>query len=434
MLEKFNLVDYLKILKQKYNNDGLSSLSSNDLIKLHNDEKELSPHDKIKSEGGQFEYYTNHKEFGYQFESAKKALTDFLFKYPDVPKHLITNLDGDEGFPSIPISSDDEKEVHMWKNFSFEEETKHEIEVPFVCNTISSKKGDIHLVKNANWRELEDPYRLNNDGLGSTYWRDIYLSDENQSPMDIFKQFITNNSMVFKSLISSNLDSDCEDEERKITILSYPILHPRVKTYLGLLKKFIGIILKLEKVRYNSIDLIPINDNDIAIYVSSNDAEKINSDFKYMNSKSMKEVTIGNVNDNIIHRISNAYTSIIFQDENNNIVDEDDLTNDHLYFVFYKRDRSLRFQSIMSSRVDRIRDSIRSLNKLHNPTNYKFEESDFENAFTRIRAALRDYEKEFKKYFEMKNQKNNSIPKEKYEKIVQELEKYKNKEKEKKSE
>ena len=56
----------------------------------------------------------------------------------------------------------------------------------------------------------------------------------------------------------------------------------------------------------------------------------------------------------------------------------------------------------MSARLDRINESILSLNKLHNPTNYKFEKEDFDNAYKSIKESLSNFESKYKSYFDTK--------------------------------
>lgn len=429
MLQKFKLVDYLGEHKKKY--DPHHELPLQNVINDHN--KDTDPDDSrfIFSKDGQIEYYRNHKVYGHQYLIANQDLTDFLIRYPDVPKHLLTTLDGNCDFPTVPLSSDDEKEVHMWKKHYREDDSKYDIEIPFNATAISSNQG-LHLVKNANWRELDDPYRQIEDGLSFSVDGMIY-SDETQSPMDVLKAYITNSPLVISSKVESDLSNYCDDGERKVTFSDYPNLHPRVKTYLGLLKKYIGVILKIENVRYNSIDIIPINDDNVSVFISSNDAETINTDFNYFTQDNMKDAKVGYGYDNLLLRISNAYGWLAFQTDGG-LIDECDLTNDMLYFTFYKRDRSLRFQSILSSRIERIRDNISSLNKLHNPTNYKFEEKDFDQTFNKIKKSLEKFQKDYKSYFELKEQEKNPISKQDYEKVLKELEEYKKKDKEKKSE
>lgn len=429
MLQKFKLVDYLGEHKKKY--DPHHELPPQNVIIEHNNNTDADDSRYISSKDGQIEYYRNHKVHGHQFLTAAQDLTDFLIRYPDVPKHLLTTLDGNCDFPTVPLSSDDEKEVHMWKKHYREDDSKYDIEIPFNATTISSNQG-LHLVKNANWRELDDPYRQIEDGLSFSVDGMIY-SDETQSPMDVLKAYITNSPLVIKSKVESDLSNYCDDGERKVTFSDYPNLHPRVKTYLGLLKKYIGVILKIENVRYNSIDIIPINDDYVSVFISSNDAETINTDFNYFTQDNMKDAEVGYLHDNLLLRISSAYGWLAFQTDGG-LIDDDDLTNDNLFFTFYKRDRSLRFQSILSSRIERIRDNISSLNKLHNPTNYKFEEKDFDETFNKIKKSLEKFQKDYKSYFELKEQEKNPISKQDYEKVLKELEEYKKKDKEKKSE
>jgi hypothetical protein len=73
------------------------------------------------------------------------------------------------------------------------------------------------------------------------------------------------------------------------------------------------------------------------------------------------------------------------------------------------KDKSLRFKSILSKRLNRINNEISSLNKLHNKKNYLFEESDFDLAHDSISKNMSEFQKKYKKYFlENSNPKNDT--------------------------
>ena len=230
--------------------------------------------------------------------------------------------------------------------------------------------------------------------------------------MDVLNAYLSNKEIIFTSYPAVGLKEDFQyqientfDREFDFNIgsfIKYPVLHPRVKTYLGLLKKFFGMVLKIEEIKYNAIDLVPINHNDIAIYIATNLAENINSEYNLI-SKAKHNVNY--LNGNLMSRIAVAYNWLDLQNDYDETgeyisdIDEDNMANDSLYFSFYKRDRRLRFQSIISSRLERISDNILSLNKLHNPTNYEFDEKDFDKAFNKLTEVLTKFQTDYKSYF-----------------------------------
>ena len=291
----------------------------------------------------------------------------------------------------------------------------------------------MHIVTNPNWRELSDPLREKEYPEGGI-WRDNkFYSDQNQSPMDILSACLSNKELIFKSKHGSGLEHEYDLGEggEVLSLIQYPSLHPRVKTYLGLLKKFFGLVLKIEGIKYNAIDIIPIDNNNIAIYVATNYAEDINSHYKVLSeyNTDRKGAIINDVtylSGDLMSRISSAYDWLDFQgDDKDTDIDEDDWTNDTLFFSFNKIDRSLRFQSLISTRLDRIRENILSLNKLHNPTNYKFEEQDFDKAHLSLFNTIEEFEKNYKNYFATKGFKPKDKVIEENERLRKELEEYK---------
>ena len=439
-MRNITLIDYLKDLREAFNPfDGTAhQLKEEGVVQSHAQHDSIiineanQATDATHSSTNQREYYrsTSMHRFGKDFRDALDELNSFLSKYPEVPKQLLTVAQNDEsGFPVINATSDDEKEIYEWNNTPIRNDN---ISVPHQ-SAFLHVSNSVHIVKNPNWRALEDPNR-NTDFDGLSFKRNNkWYSDESQSPMDILKAYLSGNPLVFKSSLDSNLFGDCEDQENRVTFEQYPSLHPRVKRYLGLLKKFFGLVLKIEGIKYNAIDIIPINDDDIAIYVATNLAEDINAHYKVM---SKIEHNVNYIEGNLMSRIASAYNWIDFQgqfDEEKgeyvNDVDEGYFTNDSLYFTFYTRDRGLRFQSIMSSRLERIKDNIRSLNKLHNPTNYTFEKEDFEKASNVIEYSLEAFKRQYEDYFATKELKPKDKVIDELERVKKELEEYKKREK-----
>ena len=410
-MKNIELVDYLGDIRDKYEILGGSDGEVSD-------EFITSEHSKVTgssmSKTGQYEYYINHKEHGKEFKKIVDDLNKFTRKFPNLLKELFTTHVPSSGFNYAPYydGADDEKQAHEWKKtFSG---AGYDITLPFRGRTLHSTNS-VHIVTNPNWRKLEDPERRVDDGPGIYRDNDRFYGIYNQSAMDVLNAYLSKQKLIFTSHPQVGLEEafqyDIDNIEdgykyRVGSFINYPTLHPDIKTYLGLLKKFFGFVLKIERIKYNAIDIIPINSDDIAIYIATNLAQDINTDYSLIH-----EIK-NNVNyksGNIMSRIAYAYKWLDLQndydDETGEYVSdiyEDDMANDSLYFSFYKRDRKLRFKSLLSTRLDRINESILSLNKLHNPTNYKFEKEDFDNAYKSINESLSNFESKYKSYFETK--------------------------------
>lgn len=430
-MRNIELVDYLGKIRNEFDPLGVSHRGAPDHIIV---EEYNSAIDSCMSKTGQFEYYINHKKYGKDFISIVDEINGFISKYPNLIHELFTTNETSSGFGYVLSTGDDEKEVHEWKErFSG---IKGDVEIPISREALHSKKS-VHIVKNPNWRKIEDPDRRIHDGYGIFRNNDRFYGLQNQSSMDVLNAYLSKRELIFTSHPELGLiedfqyDIDYPEEGysyRVGSFIKYPVLHPRVKTYLGLLKKFFGIVLKIEEIKYNAIDIIPINGVNIAIYVATNAAEDINSHYSVINS--IKD-DVNYRSGNIMSRIGKAYSFLEFQNDYNEAgeyiseIDEENMSNDSLYFSFYKRDRELRFQSLMSARLDRINESILSLNKLHNPTNYKFEKEDFDNAYKSIKESLSNFESKYKSYFDTKVFKAKDKVIEENERLRKELEQLK---------
>jgi len=404
-MRNITLVDYLKKIRTQFDSPpGEKSLHDSAVVADAN-----ATLDCDWSPTYQKEYYLA-SSFSKEFTKVMNDLNGFVSKYPNIPKQLLTvSQDNDSGFSIVKASSDDEKEVYEWEQaWNQNVVNVFDIKIPFHTRILYQNSrmlnasGTLYIATNPNWRELSDPLRTIEYPEGGIWRDDKFYSDQNQSPMDILSACLSNKELIFESDHGSGLEHDLDYGEgaRVLSLIQYPALHPRIKTYLGLLKKFFGLVLKIEGIKYNAIDIIPIDNNDIAIYVATNSAEDINAHYKVLHE--IKN-DVNYLTGNIMSRISSAYDWLDFQgDDKDTDIDEDDWTNDSFFFSFYKRDRSLRFQSIISSRLNRITSDIHSLNKLHNPTNYKFLEGDFISAFNIISATNSRFRKDYEKYFSTK--------------------------------
>ena len=402
-MRNLELVDYLDDIRAKYENLGESNgFTSDEFITAEHNKTTTASMSKT----GQYEYYCKHKKYGKDFVNIVNDINGFVSKYPNLIHELFTTNETSSGFGYVLATSDDEKEAHEWKErFSGVE---GDVQIPISKNALHATNS-VHIITNPNWRKLEDPERRI-DGLFGIYDGNKYYGVDNQSSMDVLNAYLSKKKLMFTSHPDLGLEESVqinsgeyyvEDEYysyRVGSFIKYPVLHPRVKTYLGLLKKFFGTVLKIEEIKYNAIDIIPINGVDISVYVATNVADDINSHFNVISS--IKN-DVNFMNGNIMSRIASAYNFLEFQNDYNEAgeyvseIDEDKMSNDSLYFSFYKRDRELRFQSLMSARLDRINESILSLNKLHNPTNYKFEKEDFDSAYKSIKESLSNFESNY---------------------------------------
>ena len=97
---------------------------------------------------------------------------------------------------------------------------------------------------------------------------------------------------------------------------------------------------------------------------------------------------------NLISKIDNILSYILDHHMDNTWAFKPDFD-----IMIMQKDKSLRFKSILSKRLNRINNEISSLNKLHNKKNYIFEESDFDIAFDSISKNISEFQKKYKKYF-----------------------------------
>ncbi len=181
-----------------------------------------------------------------------------------------------------------------------------------------------------------------------------------------------------------DLDDGQDSRDFKISKIKYPVFHPRVKKYLSLVKKYLSTILKTNQIPYSAIEIIPRSSRTISVFIISDAAKKY-----YQGQFDNKAL-----DDSIYLALSLTFE--IIKQISDQINDSKSLD---IEYIVIKKDKSLRFQSIMSKRLKRIKKDILSLNQLHNKKNYIFEENDFSNALFDINQALGDFESNFKDYF-----------------------------------
>ena len=225
---------------------------------------------------------------------------------------------------------------------------------------------------------------------------------ENLQLEELLPKALLNKTLLWKSDIKSpapqfrlvgeggpfdDLDDGQDSRDFKISKIKYPVLHPRVKKYLSLVKKYLSSMLKTNQIPYSAIEIIPRSSSTISVFIISDYAKKYYKG-QFDNKASDDSIYLAlSLTFEIIKQISdlatNGWAKSWFDVE----------------YMVIKKDKSLRFQSIISKRLKRIKKDILSLNQLHNKKNYIFEENDFSNALFDINQALGDFESKYKDYF-----------------------------------
>ena len=224
---------------------------------------------------------------------------------------------------------------------------------------------------------------------------------ENLQLEELLPKALLNKTLLWKSDIKSpapqfrlvgeggpfdDLDDGQDSRDFKISKIKYPVLHPRVKKYLSLVKKYLSTILKTNQIPYSAIEIIPRSSRTISVFIISDYAKEYYQ-VQFDNKASDDSIFLAlALTFEIIKQISDLATN-------------DSSKSLDVEYMVIKKDKSLRFQSIMSKRLKRIKKDILSLNQLNNKKNYIFEENDFSNALFDINQALGDFESKYKDYF-----------------------------------
>ena len=181
-----------------------------------------------------------------------------------------------------------------------------------------------------------------------------------------------------------DIDDAQDSRDFKISKIKYPVLHPRVKKYLSLMKKYITAFLKTGEFPYSAIEIIPRSNSMISVFIISDAAKKYYKE-QFDNDDVFNSLEIAF---NLLNQLSEQFAG-----------DHDIILKPDVTYMVIKKDKSLRFQSIMSKRLNRIKKDIFSLNQLHNKKNYVFEKNDFNEALLDINQALGHFESKFEDYF-----------------------------------
>ena len=393
-----------------------------------------------------------------KIRSAFDELAEFFIDNRFVSSNLLTvEKDSDKKYPQNKffnqiVASSDEKEESEWEDLNNNIDNKFfDYHLPIDGNIVPINKGLFvpkeyqNDVKNNKWivpQDLQNANRLKKlqdlnyydkegkrtekelpagAGTGSKEfiehmnlilgykndWTDEDNIDympsdiENLQLEELLPKALLNKTLLWKSDIKSpapqfrlvgeggpfdDLDDGQDSRDFKISKIKYPVLHPRVKKYLSLVKKYLSSMLKTNQIPYSAIEIIPRSSSTISVFIISDYAKKYYQG-QFDNKASDDSIYLAlSLTFEIIKQISDLATNGWA-----NALDVE--------YMVIKKDKSLRFQSIMSKRLKRIKKDILSLNQLHNKKNYIFEENDFSNALFDINQALGDFESKYKDYF-----------------------------------
>ena len=391
-----------------------------------------------------------------KIRSAFDELVEFFIDNRFVSSNLLTVEKGSEKkypqnkFFNQIVATSDEKEESEWEDLNNNIDSKFfDYHLPIDCNIVPINKGLFvpkeyqNDVKNNKWivpedlqnanrlKKLQDLNYYDKEGkrtkkelptdvrskefikhfnliLGyKNEWKDEDNIDympsdiENLQLEELLPKALLNKTLLWKSDIKSpapqfrlvgeggpfdDLDDGQDSRDFKISKIKYPVLHPRVKKYLSFVKKYLSTILKTNQIPYSAIEIIPRSSRTISVFIISDYAKEYYQ-VQFDNKASDDSIFLAlALTFEIIKQISDLATN-------------DSSKSLDVEYMVIKKDKSLRFQSIMSKRLKRIKKDILSLNQLHNKKNYIFEENDFSNALFDINQALGDFESKYKDYF-----------------------------------
>jgi len=197
-----------------------------------------------------------------------------------------------------------------------------------------------------------------------------------------------------------------EFSKNKTLSIKYPVLHPKIITYISLIKRALSIFLKSNDINFSSIDILPSENNRLLLFIASSEAKDLNT-FCSENSFLSTNPFRTNFDDCECSPLANSFTIFLDRIFNKShfYMKNDDA---FLYFDlnFYTRDKSLKFDTIMNKRMERIIKTIQSLNNLHHRGNYEFDKSDFDISYKKLSSEIEAYRILYERWF-----KENAVPK-----------------------
>ena len=191
----------------------------------------------------------------------------------------------------------------------------------------------------------------------------------------------------------------------KIYNIKYPVLHPKVITYISLIKRALSIFLKSNDINFSSIDIFPNRNKNLLLFIASSEAKDLNT---FCSENSFIVSNLFEPENSEASPLANAFT--IFIDDafakSNLFLKLPSEFNASFELSFYTRDKSLRFDTIMNKRMERIIKTIKSLNNLHHKGNYEFDKDDFDKSYQKLSMAIQHYRTIYEQWF-----KDNAVPK-----------------------
>ena len=218
---------------------------------------------------------------------------------------------------------------------------------------------------------------------------------EKISSKDLLSNYLSKSEITF-----TKYQGGKESESIKVI---YPTLHPRIITYISLIKRAFSIFLKSHNINFSSIDIFPQDNRGLLIFIASSEAKEINT-FCSENSFLASNGYRGS-NEVECSPLANGFNNFLDKcfEKSNLFHHHNEIYNDlMLYFDIniYTRDKSLRFNTIMNKRMDRIIKTIKSLNNLHHKGNYEFNKEDFDISYEKLSMAIQQYRSLYEKWFE----------------------------------
>ena len=387
---------------------------------------------KIKTSKNEYINFTNSKSIsdlyryendtpdGIKFKKTYERLSLFLQFYKPIMRNLLTVSDNKENkntfLPFLGFFENDSIASKNWQEYDSEQykEGNNGLDSYYLKFFNGPKSGNRHLlVHGGHSYDTYDSWslRLNT--------RPDAKDHDNFSSLNLLNSYFSKNDMDW--IIKSNFG--------KNVTAPYPILHNRVVSFIDIIRNFLGIVFHDIGIKYSSIDIFPSDSNELSVYIASPYANEINK-YCSVNSAENFDGSFGRSSP-LLSFLFNELLVMFRYADNINYEDEeleaflDENTGSsiplpNINLVFYKRDKKMRFKSIMSNRIDRISKQIKSLNKLHNDVNYSFNQKQFDHAHKVLKNEIKLFESKYKAWF--KDKESKIVSKEQKDYIIEKLE------------
>lgn len=324
--------------------------------------------------------YENDTPDGIKFKKTFERLSLFLQFYKPIMRNLLTVSDTKENkntfLPSLGFFESDLVASKNWHEY--------DLDVHKEGNNNSKKNDSYYLKSFTASKKLNRHFLVHGGHSYDTYdsWslrlntRPDFKDSNNFSSLDLLNSYFSRDNMdwIIKSNFGNNISAP------------YPVLHSRVISFIDIVRNFLGIIFHRIGIKYSSIDIIPSDNNELSIFIASPYANEINK-FCSANSAENFDGSFGRsapflsfLFNELLMMFRYADNISYENEELESFLDENtgsSIPLPNINLVFYKRDKKMRFKSILSNRINRISKQIKSLNKLHNDVNYSFNKKQF---------------------------------------------------------